>query len=38
VEPGLFAALREQLGLRVKSARGAVEVVVIDRVERVSGN
>lgn len=31
---GLLTALREQLGLRLESTRGPVEVFVIDRVER----
>ena len=37
IEPGpsLFSALREQLGLRLVARRGPVDVVVIDRVERV---
>jgi uncharacterized protein (TIGR03435 family) len=30
----LFAALQEQLGLRLESARGPVEVLVIDSVEQ----
>ena len=33
--PGLFAALREQCGLRLESARVAVDVMVIDRAERM---
>jgi len=31
---GMLTALREQLGLRLESTRGPVEVFVIDRVER----
>ena len=36
--PGIFAALQQQLGIRVEAAKGPVEVVVIDRVERPSEN
>ena len=31
--PSLFNAIREQLGLKLESARGPVEVLVIDHVE-----
>jgi uncharacterized protein (TIGR03435 family) len=31
---GMLTALREQLGLRLESTRGPVEVLIIDRVER----
>ena len=32
--PSLFTVLEEQLGLKVESARGPVDVIVIDHVER----
>jgi len=38
-EAGIFDALREQLGLRLEARKGPVEMLVIDRIERVpTGN
>jgi uncharacterized protein (TIGR03435 family) len=36
--PGLFTAIREQLGLRLRPRKGKIEKLVIDSVERPSAN
>lgn len=36
--PSLFTAVQEQLGLRLESGKAPADVVVIDRVDRPSGN
>jgi uncharacterized protein (TIGR03435 family) len=36
--PTLYAALREQLGLKLESTKGPVEVYVIDHVEKATAN
>ena len=37
-KPDLFAALQEQLGLRLESSKGPVPVIVIDSVQKPSEN
>jgi uncharacterized protein (TIGR03435 family) len=36
--PDLFTAVQEQLGLKLKAEKNTVEVIVIDHVEKPSGN
>ena len=36
--PSIFTAIQEQLGLRLESGKGPVEVLIIDEAERASAN
>jgi uncharacterized protein (TIGR03435 family) len=38
IRPDLFAAIQQQLGLKLEAGKGPVEVLVIDHVERPSEN
>jgi uncharacterized protein (TIGR03435 family) len=36
--PSIFTALQEQLGLRLDAGKAGIEMLVIDHIERPSGN
>ena len=37
-QPGLFAAVKEQLGLKLEATKAPADVMVIDTVEKPSAN
>jgi uncharacterized protein (TIGR03435 family) len=36
--PSVFGALQDQIGLKLESAKGPVEIIAVDRIERAAGN
>jgi uncharacterized protein (TIGR03435 family) len=37
-KPGIFAAIQQQLGLRIEATRGPIETLAIDGLDRPSDN
>ena len=37
-QPDLFTAIQQQLGLKLESTRAQIDVLVIDKVEKPSGD
>jgi uncharacterized protein (TIGR03435 family) len=36
--PSIFTAIQERLGLKLEAAKGSVETIAIDRIEKPSSN